>query len=174
MDISSNTFTARLANLDATLEGYDRSLYDTTTYNLNPLYYHQINRTVGISSVDLNIYFDELADGSWGGISNWKQLNGQWENIPGSASTPGNPLSIAFANDWNTFTDIPYILNHINEIPVFDPIGPICQNTTAPTLPSVSTERIGADSKTASHHVSGDPNAWQTSCGAFCPDRVWL
>ncbi len=138
LDISSNTFTARLANLDATLEGYDRSLYDTTTCNLNPLYYHQINRTIGNSSVDLNIYFDELADGSWGGISNWKQLNSQWQNIPGSASTPGNPLSIAFANDWNTFTDIPYILNHINEIPVFDPIGPICQNTTAPTLPSVS------------------------------------
>jgi gliding motility-associated-like protein len=138
LDISSNTFTARLANLDATLEGYDRSLYDTSTCNLNPLYYHQINRTVGISSVDLNIYFDELADGSWGGISNWKQVNGQWENIPGSASMPGNPLSIAFTNDWNTFTDIPYILNHINEIPVFDPIGPICQNTTAPILPSVS------------------------------------
>ena len=138
LDISSNTFTARLANLDATLEGYDRSLYDTSTCNLNPLYYHQINRTVGISSVDLNIYFDELADGSWGGISNWKQVNGQWENIPGSASMPGNPLSMAFTNDWNTFTDIPYILNHINEIPVFDPIGPICQNTTAPILPSVS------------------------------------
>ena len=138
LDISSNTFTARLANLDATLEGYDRSLYDTSTCNLNPLYYHQINRTVGISSVDLNIYFDELADGSWGGISNWKQVNGQWENIPGSASMPGNPLSMAFTNDWNTFTDIPYILNHIIEIPVFDPIGPICQNTTAPILPSVS------------------------------------
>ena len=62
LDISSNTFTARLANLDATLEGYDRSLYDTTTCNLNPLYYHQINRIIGNSSVDLNIYFDELAD----------------------------------------------------------------------------------------------------------------
>ena len=44
----------------------------------------------------------------------------------------------AYANDWNTFTDIPYILNHVNEMPVFDPIGPICQNSSAPILPSVS------------------------------------
>ena len=29
-------------------------------------------------------------------------------------------------------------LNHINEMPAFDPIGPICQNSSAPMLPSVS------------------------------------
>ena len=90
---------------------------DTTTCNLNPLYYHQINRTIGNSSVDLNICLMSLL--MVHGVEFQIEMNNsQWQNIPGSASTPGNPLSIAFANDWNTFTDIPYILNHINEIPV--------------------------------------------------------
>ena len=138
LDNSSNTFTTRLANLDATNEGFDRSLYDSSICTLNPLYYHQINRSVGISNVDLNIYFDEMVDGTWGGISNWKQSNNQWEFIVGSASITGAPLSYAYANNWDTFTDVPYILNNINEIPAFDPIGPICQNSSAPILPSVS------------------------------------
>ena len=138
LDNNPSTFTTRLANLDATLEGYDRNLYDTATCSLNPLYYHQINRSVGNSNADLNIYFDELADGVWGGISNWKQFNTQWEYILGSGSISGSPLSYAYANSWDTFSDIPYILNHVNEIPVFNPIGPICQNSAAPALPSVS------------------------------------
>ena len=138
LDNSPNTFTTRLANLDATIEGYDRSLFDASLCSLNPLYYHQIDRSAGASHVDLNIYYDEQVDGAWESISNWKQLNNQWELITGSASISGTPLSFAYANDWNTFTDIPYILNHINEMPVFDPIGPICQNSSAPMLPSVS------------------------------------
>jgi len=138
LDINANTFTVRMANVDATNEGYDRSLYDSSVCGLNPLFYHQINRSIGASEVDLNIYFDELADGAWGGISNWKQLSNQWEFILGSTSVSGSPLSHAYANSWNTFTDIPYILNNINEIPVFDPIGPICQNSASPVLPSTS------------------------------------
>ena len=36
--------------------------------------------------------------------------NNQWEFIVGSASITGAPLSYAYANNWDTFTDVPYIL----------------------------------------------------------------
>lgn len=134
----NNTFEVRLANLDANIEGFDRSLTDTTICILNPFYYHQINRSLGSSSVDLSIYFDELEDGHWSGISNWKQINTQWEWISNSLSSSGSPLSVVNSNNWNDFDDIPYILSDINQLPLFDSIGPICQNELAPILPNVS------------------------------------
>ena len=134
----NNTFVVRMANVDATSESFDRSLTDIDVCNLNPLYYHQINRSLGSGHVDLKIYYDELLDGSWGGISNWKQINNQWEYIQNSESVSANPLSFATSPDWNTFTDDPYILTHINETPFFDPIDPICQNANVPLLPTTS------------------------------------
>ena len=137
-NLSSNTFAVRLANLDANLEGFDRGLTDLDICELNPLYYHQISRTNGAAPVDLDIYFDEAQDGSWGGISNWTQNNTQWEFISNSIITSATPLSIASSSAWNDFTDLPYILTHIKEEPIFDSIEPICLNALAPVLPLVS------------------------------------
>ncbi len=134
----NNTFEVRMANLDATLEGFDRTQLDTSICELNPLFYHQINRPNGSSSVDLNIFYNELEDGAWAGISNWKQTNVQWEYIPGSESAAAAPLSYAYSNEWNDFDDAPYILAHINENPIFDSIPPVCQNDLAPVLPNIS------------------------------------
>ena len=135
---SNNTFEVRLANLDATIEGFDRTMTDVNICELNPLFYHQINRALGSGPIDLHIYFNEADDGIWEGISNWKQINGQWEYILGSSSTSDVPLSHAYAQGWNDFDDIPYILAHINEIPEFDEIPPICLNQTVPGLPNIS------------------------------------
>ena len=134
----NNTFEVRMVNLDATIEGFDRTLTDSNVCELNPLFYHQINRPIGASSVDLNIFYNELEDGAWAGISNWKQSNVQWEYIYGSASAAAAPLSYAFSNEWNDFDDAPYILAHINQIPIFDSIPPVCQNDFAPVLPNIS------------------------------------
>ena len=134
----NNTFEVRMANLDATIEGFDRTLTDSNVCQLNPLFYHQINRPSGVSSVDLNIFYNELEDGAWAGISNWKQSNVKWEYIYGSSSAAAAPLSYAFSNEWNDFDDVPYILAHINQIPIFDSIPPICQNDLAPVLPNIS------------------------------------
>lgn len=156
----NNTFEVRLANLDANSEGFDRSLTDEVICTLNPLYYHQLNRSIGNSDVDLNIYFDEIEDGNWGGISNWKQNNTQWEYIANSTSLASAPLSIASTLSWNDFDDLPYILSHINEIPIFDSIGPICHNTAVPDLPSVSLNGYSGT-------WSGTINAAQTGIQTF-------
>ncbi len=75
---------------------------------------------------------------TWESISNWKQLNNQWELILGSASISGAPLSLHMLMIGIHLRTFLTYLNHINEMPVFDPIGPICQNSSAPILPSVS------------------------------------
>ena len=141
----NNTFEVRLANLDASIEGFDRTLTDLNVCGLNPLFYHQINRPVGESAVDLNIFFSELEDGTWSGISNWKQGNMHWEYMTNSASVSDAPLSYAYSNGWDDFDDEPYILAHINEVPTFETIGPICQNSNSPELPNISLNGFTGD-----------------------------
>jgi gliding motility-associated-like protein len=109
-DGTGNTFTVRMANADATSEGFDIDSQGFSICQVNPLFYHQIDRTAGTSAVDLSIYYDDVDDGNWEGIANWSTSPGQWEVIPGSTTSSGSPLYQATATDWNDFTNLPYAL----------------------------------------------------------------
>ncbi|MEA3447229.1 MAG: gliding motility-associated C-terminal domain-containing protein [Bacteroidota bacterium] len=109
-DGTGNTFTVRMANTDATSEGYDVNAFETGICEINPLFYHQIDRTAGTSAVDMRIYYDDAADGDWDGIVNWNTGNAQWEIVPGSFTASGSPLFEAFTTGWGDFSDIPYAL----------------------------------------------------------------
>jgi gliding motility-associated-like protein len=109
-DGTGNTFTVRMANTDATSEGFDLSAFETGVCEVNPLFYHQIDRTAGTSTVDLSIYYDDATDGSWEGIVNWSAGPGMWEIIPGSTTVSGTPLYEASTTGWNSFSDLPYAL----------------------------------------------------------------
>jgi gliding motility-associated-like protein len=131
---SASTYTIRMANVDATTEGFDRNSVASDICQTNALFYHRINRTAGTTPVQMNIYFDENTDGSWEGIANWTANPNQWEIIIGSTSTPTSPLSYAQANNWNTFTQTPYILYNSNPIAQIDAAGPFCINDTNVSL----------------------------------------
>ena len=62
---ASNQYSVRLANTDATLEGYDLSMHEIDICEANTLFYHQIARTAGIAAADVVINYDPVSDGSW-------------------------------------------------------------------------------------------------------------
>lgn len=106
---AANTYVVRMANDDASTEGYNRSLVEAGICEVNPLFYHQINRNAGIDAVNLRVYFDDVSDGSWDGLANWHTVPAsEWYNIAGSGITTGSPLDYASVNNWNTFTQLPY------------------------------------------------------------------
>lgn len=141
-DGANNTYTVRLANLDPTVEGCDVNVFSSEICEVNPLFYHQIDRLSGTSSADINIYFDEVADGSWDGIANNETVIFQWEEVSGSSVVAGAPLSTAFKAAWDNFTDDPYALcKNITPI-TFNDLGPFCINTVAVALPLASIEGI--------------------------------
>ncbi len=141
-DGANNTYTVRLANLDPTVEGYDVNVISEDVCEVNPLFYHQIDRSSGISSADINIYFDEIADGSWDAIANNETVIFQWEEVSGSSVVAGAPLSTAFKLAWGNFTDDPYALcKNITPI-TFNDLGPFCINGVAVALPLASIEGI--------------------------------
>ncbi|MDX9931363.1 MAG: gliding motility-associated C-terminal domain-containing protein [Bacteroidales bacterium] len=128
---SANTYVVRMANLDATSEGYNRSLKEASICLVNPLFYHQINRSAGSDAVDLSIYFDQTTDGVWDSLGNWHTApTSEWYNINGSVVISGSPLSHASVTGWNDFSQLPYGLTR--GIPVID-LGndtTICSNSS--------------------------------------------
>lgn len=111
---NSTTYTVRMANIDATTESFDRTLIAPTICATNPLFYHQINRSVGTSDATVTVNFIESLDGNWQGLARWHIATPNlWEEISGSTVTTGTPFSQATKTTWNNFSATPYILYNV-------------------------------------------------------------
>lgn len=109
---SADTFTVRMANVNATTEGFDINLKDNTLSLVNPDFYHRINRTAGNDAADITIYFDAAADGDYAAIAHWQSASGgpQWENT-GTVTSLGNyGLSGLKKQGWSDFSYTPFAL----------------------------------------------------------------
>lgn len=102
---TAKVFGARLANVDATLEGYDRSLVDNTVCSLNPFFFHRVNNPTGNSDAEFAVYFNASSDSLWDAMAHWEpQPTSYWSIIPNTTSglTSMNYVS---KNTWNEFTN---------------------------------------------------------------------
>jgi gliding motility-associated-like protein len=137
--LTANTYTVRMANIDATTEGFDRSLMATDVCQINPLFYHQINRTNGTSAINLDIYYENIADGDWEGISNWTTSPDLWDIIVGSSTASVVPFYKASVTAWNEFSEIPYALYAPT------PVAQINSNTSICESNDIVLQEIGGD-----------------------------
>jgi len=139
----NNTYTVRFANHESTDEGYNVSNLDDEVCQVNPEFYHQIGRSAGTSSADINIFYDEATDGEWEGISNWNTSQTEWNVVDASYTTNSTaPFNVAIKTDWDDFSSEPYTL-YRNTIPVtFDEFGPYCLGESPIILPTVSNEGV--------------------------------
>lgn len=106
---SSNAFAVRMANTDATNEGFNIFQKQSTIQNVNPLFYHRIRRDSGSAAADITIYFDALQDGNFASIAHW-QNQPQWEDIIGSSASGNYGLNALQKAAWNDFSYSPFIL----------------------------------------------------------------
>lgn len=129
-DANNSTFVTRLANLDATLETFNRAFLEPDICATNPNFYHQINRTAGTSTANLTVHYVESADGLWQGLGRWEWVSAnKWGAIPATSLVTGTPFNTVTKTNWNGFGIIPYIL--INSRPIVDvTCANICPNTT--------------------------------------------
>lgn len=127
-DANPVTFTVRLANTDASLEGFNRDYSEDEICLLNPHFYHRVNRSSGNSSVSMKIYYDNTSDGSWSGIANWSANPDLWQIVQNSSVESNNPMWYAYVDNWDSFLQTPYILYNPNIIPQITEVGPFCEN----------------------------------------------
>jgi len=122
----------RLANNEAGSDGYNRSLTDSNVCELNPLFYHLMNRVNGTTNADVAVYYDPLSDGFWDGISYWDQLTPLWRDMSlVTANTFANPLNHNIKNSWTGWSAEPYILSKVRPaIPVIEGLHPVCGGST--------------------------------------------
>lgn len=122
---SANTFKVRMGNVNPTNETYDIALKDSSLCEINSNFYHKIFQTSGLSSCDVKIYYDAVADGSFQTIAHWQNVP-QWENTGNNTSTSGSPLSSLTKSGWNDFTTNSFSLAKL--VPVASiTTNPVCQ-----------------------------------------------
>ena len=88
-DANLNVYSVRMANLDASLESYNRNSAEPILCESNPTFYHQINRISGSSAADVGVCYIPAADGQWNDMARWNiTTNGIWQDIPVVNLTP--------------------------------------------------------------------------------------
>lgn len=103
-----NNFAVRMANIDATLETFDRNIKDSTICQVNPQYYHRIYHPSGNDSADVRVFYDATADGDFEGLAHW-QHQPRWENIaPVVQLPPQNGLTSYVKTNWADFSYSPF------------------------------------------------------------------
>ncbi|MDY0143059.1 MAG: hypothetical protein RBR97_14310, partial [Bacteroidales bacterium] len=135
----ANTYTVRMANVLATTESYDVDAIPSGICEVNPEFYHQVNRTAGSSAIKLNIFYNQTQDGEWDGLANWTTTPDLWSTILSTAINAGVPFNEAIIPTWNDFSEIPYILYRIKpEAAIIDP-GSLCSNDAPINLTAATT-----------------------------------
>lgn len=109
--ITPNTYKVRMANVDATSEGYDRTYDDSSFCLINPDFYHRIGRLNGMTPADIAVYFDNTLDNNYTELGHW-QNSPRWENtglVIGMSNISPN-LSYIQKNGWDDFGYTPFAL----------------------------------------------------------------
>lgn len=118
--VNANTFKVRMANVNSTNEGFDVSTKDVDLGEINPNFYHRINRINGNAFADITIYFDSILDGDFTAMAQWG-TNSQWGNL-GAVVTTGNYgfTGLTKTNIYN-FSTTPFALSSEVGASVFVP-----------------------------------------------------
>lgn len=101
--VGNNAFAVRFANVDPSLEGFDRSLHAAAVCDINNKFYHLIQRTSGTSAANISMNYLSSADGSWAGIGHW-QNNPQWQNTSNAIQGANGAYNLLTINNWNDYS----------------------------------------------------------------------
>lgn len=114
MNSAINEYGVRLANNDPNFQGYFRNQVDSFVCDLNPLFYHFIERN-GNTDADISIYYDVPVDGNWDGIANWDSLApSMWRDMsPVTVVTNTLPMEYNRKNAWNNWIPNAYVLSKV-------------------------------------------------------------
>ena len=74
------SYSTRFVNNNPSVDGFDVNAKDPSVVVINPIYFHLINRELGSNPVDISLFFDNQADGSFNGVTHWQNVP-QWEDV---------------------------------------------------------------------------------------------
>jgi len=126
-----HNFKTRMANVDATAEGFDRNVRQPIICDINPFFYHRVFRLLGNDAADILLTYQEPQDGQYSNMVHWQNIP-WWEDMGTAVYTNGGAgLSSIKVDGWNDFSYSPFAL--ANTSPKFDvnnDLQIICDNDT--------------------------------------------
>jgi gliding motility-associated-like protein len=148
-----DVFTARLGNNIATADGFDVSQFDTSMCKVTTKFYHQITRAAGTDNADIDVFYDQAADGPWDGLAKWNSPTAAlWNNMGTVTASVAATYNDNKKSIWTDWSNSPYILSRAK---LADPkltCTPVCVNSVGNTF-------------TATGGVPGDSFVWTTPAG---------
>ena len=115
-----NSYSARFANTNATNENFDITIKEAGIGNINPFWYHRINRVTGTSSADISIY--KTVGTNDEAIAHWE--NNIWTDMGTVTSVPEKVTKLA----WNNFDTTAFILTTSKPIIIANNDTSICES----------------------------------------------
>lgn len=77
-----HAFYVRFANVDPTIEGYDRTSVAAPVEIANEFFYHIVERREGADPITLRIWYDEARDEYKDTLAHWEVPANRWEAMP--------------------------------------------------------------------------------------------
>jgi gliding motility-associated-like protein len=105
---TSTTYKVRMANVDATTEGYDITSKETTIGLNNPNFYHRISSATPYAAADVTLYYDPVTDGEYDIMAQWDNL---WKNLGEVATTTNYNMNGITKMGYTNFANTPFILS---------------------------------------------------------------
>ncbi|MCW5908222.1 MAG: gliding motility-associated C-terminal domain-containing protein [Chitinophagales bacterium] len=107
---NENHYKARFANVDPTMEGFDRNDRFHLVCEINPDWYHRLYHITGNDSADITIFYNTLDDGNqWNDIVHW-QVVPEWQSIKRDTIVAGNPFNRISKFTWDNYVYSPFAL----------------------------------------------------------------
>jgi gliding motility-associated-like protein len=99
---NNHIYGARLANVDATTESFDRNTKVDALCIINPNFYHRLYQTTGNDAANITMLYDALQDGGYATMAHWQNIP-QWEDMNGIiTNTLG--FDAVQVNNWTDFS----------------------------------------------------------------------
>jgi gliding motility-associated-like protein len=125
-----NTYTVRLADNNATIDGDNTSLVDNNICTVNPLFYHKINHPIGADNATIDMFYDASVDGVWSGMAQWGTPTAAlWNDLGAVTYTPAAPYSDVLKSLWGNFTVDQFILDNNKPTAPILACNPYCENS---------------------------------------------
>src|SRR6218665_3348957 len=129
---AANTFNARLGNNNATADGFNTLMIDSTLCKVTSLFYHQVTRSAGTDNANIDIFYDQAADGPWDGLAQFDVTSATlWNNMGTVTATTATPYNNNLKVNWADFTtNHPFILARKELAEPAFACADVCANST--------------------------------------------
>jgi hypothetical protein len=123
---ASNTFAVRMANVDATTEGYDVNLVGSEVCVVNDLYYHLVDHVSGTSAADIKQFYNAIEDGDWLIGAHWQNLP-QWEDMGNEILDISGSYNTVNVENWSGFEYSAFALAKPGTDVDLPTVSPLCE-----------------------------------------------